>query len=253
MAIFEAVAGEMLGRVVRLQVQTRPLKSGRPRGYDPSGLHAVTHLDVSPSGVVGTTADGQRLLDCHHVEHPQTRDGKGRRGVSLLALGDYRWLRARFGAHLVDGVAGESMLIDRATPLAGLDLSAGLLVAGQPPFRLAAVRPATPCVEFSRFCLGRSLDAGEEVDDTVRGALAELIGHRGFIAVAGEQGRVAVGDLVCLAGELRDGPSARHGVSGGLGGELRGGLRGGLRHGLHDGPSGRLRDGLPGELREEIR
>lgn len=190
--------GRLLGRVVRLQVQRSPLKPGAAvtRSYDPGPITEVAALELTPRGVVGVDRHGGRVLDVHNAAHPQTRDRKGRAGVSLMSRADYAALRARFGGHLVDGCGGETLLLDTEEPLAGREFPVGLLLesAGGVPVALERVRVAAPCVEFARFCLGRepgTLDAG------VLGAMAELDGGaRGYRAVAGSWARVVPGARV---------------------------------------------------------
>jgi hypothetical protein len=61
-----------IGRIKLVQVQRASLKAGeRPyRYFDPTPLLVVDGLLLSPGGVVGLTADGDRVVDVHHVEHP---------------------------------------------------------------------------------------------------------------------------------------------------------------------------------------
>lgn len=171
----------LLGTVVRLQVQRSRLKPG-PRGarvYDPSPLLEVDALDVCPRGVTGVTADGP-VLDVHHADHPDTRNVKLVNGLSLLPRAHYARLRQAYGPHLVDGAAGESLLLDTdglwpADALAGpleLETTDGWL-------RLTDGVAAPPCVEFSRFCLD---DLAAPADgDAVQRALDDLDhGVRGF-------------------------------------------------------------------------
>lgn len=173
---------DVLGTVVRLQLQTSHLKP-RPSGsghYDPAPLQQVESLTVSEQGCAGP--DG--LLDLHHAAHPQTRNKRLVNGLSLLPQAHYDRMRATYGEHVVDGVAGENVLLATDRPwtvqdLTGellLEVDGGTLVMTQP-------MAAPPCVEFSRWCLGRSetgpLTAG--VDDEVAAALEHLDhGTRGF-------------------------------------------------------------------------
>jgi len=62
--------------IVRLQVQRYPMKAGRAplRYYEPAALVSVQRLLAGPSGVRGITADGEKVLDVHHQNHPQCRD-----------------------------------------------------------------------------------------------------------------------------------------------------------------------------------
>lgn len=187
--------GEVLGRVVRLQVQRSRLKPGpaTTRAYDPAPLLEVAALRVGPRGVVGLLPGGE-VVDVHHADHQDTRNSRFGNGLSLLPRAHYVRMRARYGDHLADGVAGESLLLDTAGPLAACDLVGDLLletVDGRHlPVSDATV--ASPCVEFSRFALGRA--AGGPVDNEVLGAMADLDhGTRGFYLRVTGTGTVVAG------------------------------------------------------------
>ena len=185
---------ELIGTVVRLQVQRSQLKPG-PRGarvYDPAPLLEVSALDVGPRGVTGRGPDGP-VLDVHHADHPDSRNVQLLNGLSLLPRAHYEALRARYGAHLVDGAAGESVLLDTDGPWTADDLAGGLALetvdGGLLP--LSAAAPAAPCVEFARFCLQRP--PGPD-DPELAAALEDLDGGtRGFYVLVGGEGRVQVG------------------------------------------------------------
>lgn len=188
-------------RIVGLQIQTRPLKPDRE--YRPEGLQPVDRLLVSPRGNHGewTDADGDHsAVDVHHQDHPQSRDRKGKGGISVMGTGDYVRLREQYGPHLVDGIAGESVLVDAPDGLAGRAFPEHFSVrtrSGLINFRIGRV--AGPCVEFSRFCLGEPPSA--EVSDAVRKALIDLDdGHRGYRAAAFDSGVINVGDTIVLPG-----------------------------------------------------
>lgn len=191
----------MLGTVVGLFVQRQPVKQGRAplREYRTDDIVAVPGLTVDADGVIGHPTEGDAVLDVHHRLHPQSRDRRGRAGISVMATGDYDWLRARYGDHLVDGAAGCTLLVD-GPGLAGRDLGAGLEVhTSDGVLALSGVGVADPCVEFSRFCLGEAPSA--VVSDDVRQALIDLDdGHRGYRGVAGRAGRIALGDVVYAVG-----------------------------------------------------
>ena len=206
--------------VVRLQVQIAPMKPGRApwRVYDPSCLREVEHLRLTSSGVVGVLPDGAELLDVHHTDHPLSRDRRGLAGVSVMATGDYVALRARYGPHLVDGIAGEGVLVDYPPGLAGwpmpeevvLRRSLGARVHGtpaaaddpiraddRPELRLHSVQVADPCVEFTRFCL--RLPASDVVGSDVIAGLADLGGGaRGHKMVAGSEWVLRRGDVLLI-------------------------------------------------------
>lgn len=181
---------ELIGTVVRLQVQRSRLKPGPAvsRRYDPTPLQQVDALEVGPRGCVGLLP-GERLLDVHHADHPDSRNVKLVNGLSLLPRSHYVRLRERYGAHLVDGVAGESVLLATERPWPdGAEL---LLETDADPLQLGDVLPAAPCVEFSRFCL--QLPVGP-VGEDVREALKDLDGGvRGYYASARGSGTVTVG------------------------------------------------------------
>ena len=182
---------ELIGTVVRLQVQRSRLKPGprATRVYDPSPLLEVAELEVGPRGVVGQTAAGPGL-DVHHADHPDSRN-RGLNGLSLLPRAHYDELRARYGDHLVDGAAGESVLLDTAGPWAALEGPLLLETTDGGLLELTDPRVAAPCVEFSRFCLGRG--PGPD-DDELAAALDHLDGGtRGFYVTATGTGRVQPG------------------------------------------------------------
>jgi hypothetical protein len=172
-------AVDVIGTVVRLQVQRSRLKPAR--AYDPSPLLEVAALEVSSRGVVG---DGH--LDVHHADHPDSRNRGLLNGLSLLPRAHYARLRARFGEHLVDGIAGESLLLDTDGPWDALPDELALETVDGDPLRLTRPIPAAPCVEFTRFCLRSEqglAEALEELDHGVRGF---------YVTVEGE-GRVEAG------------------------------------------------------------
>jgi hypothetical protein len=116
--------------VIRVQVQRDRIKPGVAphREYRPGVLHEVAELHVTPEGAIGVDADGTRHIDVHHRQHPNTRDARGRSGLSIMTTGDYLALRARYGPHLMDGIAGESILLDYAPGLARRAMPAELWI-----------------------------------------------------------------------------------------------------------------------------
>lgn len=176
---------ELIGAVVRLQVQRSRLKPGRPaaRVYDPAPLLEVGTLDLGPRGVTG---DG--VLDVHHADHSDTRNNALRNGISVMTASRYRALRSAYGERIVDGIAGESLLLDTDHLL---DLSGRLLLESDDGLIELTGEAAAPCVEFSRFVLGRAAgDLGPEVLATLA-ALGD--GARGYYLQTSGSGRVRAG------------------------------------------------------------
>jgi hypothetical protein len=187
-------AVELIGTVVRLQVQCSRLKPGpaTTRFYDPSPLLEVAAVDVGPRGVVGVTESGP-VVDVHHADHPDSRNRRLTNGLSLLPRPHYASLRARFGSHLVEGVAGESVLLD--TPVSwdppGPTGELVLETADGEHLALADVVPIRPCIEFARWCLRRPVGP---VDDEVQATMQLLDdGARGYYAVPQGSGRIETG------------------------------------------------------------
>ena len=183
---------ELIGTVVRLQVQRSRLKPGPPttRVYDPAPLLEVAALDVGPRGVVGVT-EGGPLVDVHHADHPDSRNRRLGNGLSLMPQAHYAALRARYGDHVLDGTAGESLLLATNGPWTDLPADLVLEAVDGDLVPLALVEPAPPCVEFSRWCL--RAPAGD-VGPAVLAGLDDLGGGaRGFYAQPLAAGRVEAG------------------------------------------------------------
>ena len=186
-------AVDLIGTVVRLQVQRSRLKPGArgAKAYDPAPLLEVPELEVGPRGVVGLV-DGRRVVDVHSPDHPDSR-WRGGNGLSLLPRPHHDALRRQYGDALADGTAGESLLLDTGRPLTAADLAGELLLetVDGPPLRLTGAAPAPPCVEFSRWVLGREPGA---LDDEVLATLDALGGGaRGFYVDVHGTGRVRAG------------------------------------------------------------
>lgn len=184
----------LLGTVARVQVQRSRLKPGpaATRVYDPSPLLEVEALEVGPRGAVGQTTDGP-VLDVHHADHPDTRNRRLANGLSLLPRAHYAAMRERYGPHLTDGVAGESLLLDTVGPWTVADVAGTLLLetVDGDLLELEAPIAAPPCVEFSRFCLG--LPPGPVGPDVAQ-ALDDLDGGaRGFYVQVRGTGRIERG------------------------------------------------------------
>ena len=115
-----------------------------------------------------------------------------------MGTGDYLALRERYGQHVVDGIAGETILLDAPAGFAGGDLPVSVTVnTADGPLELLGVRPADPCVEFSRFCLRQEPSA--VVGDDVQETMVMLDGGaRGYRSSAAGEGIIALGDTVTM-------------------------------------------------------
>ncbi len=194
-----------LGTVVRLQVQQSNLKIGptQARTYDPTPIRVVPAITLSEGGVTGIDDRGAPVPDVHHRDHPSGKN-LGMNDICILFTAHYRAMRERFGDHVADGIAGESILVETEETVRPEDVARGIVIrtAGGGEALLEEVRVAEPCVEFTRFSIHYPPDSRS--DRQVTEALDFLRdGRRGFYAsYNGKPIRVALGDTVFLgAGE----------------------------------------------------
>jgi len=188
----------LLGRIVRIQVQRAPLKV--PHGYyEPDFITPVPEAILDHDGVLGRLGDEQ-IVDAHHRRHPRARGG-GTRALSIGFTGHYAAMAERFGARASLGIAGENLVVE-GPPLRMADLEGGVEIhtAGGAVVALPAMRPATPCREFTSFLLGyREPRSRDEIAEELA-FLSE--GTRGFIVDVEhlqEPVDLTVGDAVYLA------------------------------------------------------
>ena len=186
---------ELLGRIVKLQIQAEPLKAtGR---YDPSHLVVASEALVGEAGMLIGDDNGW-IVDAHHRAHPRARGG-GNRALSIGFTGHYDAMALRFESVPL-GIAGENIIVDgpavRMTEIGG-----GLLIrrSDGAEIELKGTRPAAPCRPFTSFLLG-SDDVLERA--TIQSELAFLSdGTRGFlVSVNTGDGyeEIAVGDEVFI-------------------------------------------------------
>jgi hypothetical protein len=189
--------GELIGKIVRLQVQKVPIKI-KGEAYLPHEILSVESASVDAWGMLGFH-DGTWVVDAHHRSHPAARGG-GRRPLSVGFTGHYDKMAERFGSAPI-GIAGENIIID-GPAFALADLGEGLIVktASGSVMSLERPRVAAPCVEFTSFMLGLE---GVAPRDEIDGPLADLHdGRRGFIVAADRHPTaevLTVGDEVFLA------------------------------------------------------
>lgn len=173
---------QRIGIVRHVQIQRSPLKTGSPRIYSTTPIKRVDGLRLTPRGVMGLMDDGAEIMDVHHVDHRQSRNRGNANGISINFTGHYAQMRARFGPHLVDGCAGENILIEceRIWTLAELGGRLALEHADNGAITyLVDILDAPPCVEFSRFA------SNAQSPETIKAALQFLDhGMRGFYVTA---------------------------------------------------------------------
>ena len=191
-----------IGSIKQVQVQCSRLKLGQKphEYYDPTPLLVVSRLHLTPRGVIGITSEGEQIIDIHNASHSDTRqEDDGSNGISLGFSCHYEAMRAKFGTHLVDGIAGENILVETEQTQTQADLGPALAIriaaTGQFVY-LKDIVVAAPCVPFSRF-------AAEKDTRLSNAGLKEALqflndGCRGFYATLGsaESAFIQAGDVV---------------------------------------------------------
>lgn len=155
----------LLGNIVRLQIQISSLKiDGEPgRYFTTEPIRRATALEID-EGTITANVDGRRTLDVHSARHPDSRNRGNGNMLSVLFTGHYSLLRERFGSHVVDGVAGENILVECPERVTLENIERGLMIERKTGERihLDTVAVAHPCTEFSRYCLDDlNADPGE--------------------------------------------------------------------------------------------
>jgi hypothetical protein len=193
-----------LGHIVGLQVQRSTLKLPSPPGmangryYDPGALLPVTRLELTSEGVFGVVDPGEPVIDVHHLHHPTSKNTDNENAMSVGFTSHYLSMRERFGPHLIDGIAGENVLVAADAEIAPERLLDGLEIVLQDgrQVHLEHIIVAEPCIEFTRYAL--RLDplqpGGEACTDGLRFLRN---GTRGFyVSYTGEPVVLSVGDVV---------------------------------------------------------
>lgn len=187
-----------IGRIKQVQIQRTALKLGEKphRYYDPSSLLVVEKLFLTPRGVSGVIAAGEQLIDVHNMDHPASRNALVN-GVSLGFTSHYRAMRDRFGSHLVDGCAGENILVETLEEFQHEALGKRIAIQAQENgvlVYLERLKVAAPCIEFSRFALNELMPVPAEIlretliflDHGRRGYYATFAGEEPFAIQAGD-------------------------------------------------------------------
>ena len=191
-----------LGRVKLVQVQPNGLIIKSPSGYfyDASRLVKVDSLTITSLGIEADTLEGEHVLDIHHIDHPD----KAYDNDDLVSIGftsHYKAMRAHFGEHMVDGIAGENIIIEYEPEVWLDDLGGQIAFENANTGRLArldVVSYAAPCDEFSHFA-ARSQD--KRLPAAKLKSTLQFLGNgrRGFLLVlinGQEQATVRSGDRV---------------------------------------------------------
>jgi hypothetical protein len=178
-----------LGKVKLVQLQPSGLIIETPSGYfyDASRRLEVDRLLITAKGIEATTPEGAHVLDIHHIDHPD----KAYDDDDLISIGftsHYKAMRARFGEHMVDGIAGENIIIEYDKEVWTDDLGQQIAIENSETGQMTLldlVCFAAPCDEFSHFAAKsqkKRLPAAE-----LRATLQFLNnGRRGFLLVLGE-------------------------------------------------------------------
>jgi len=171
--------GELIGTIVRLQVQRYPVKL-KGEAYLHEGILPVERAAIDSWGMVGWHDDAW-IVDTHHHAHPSRRGG-GKRSLSVGFTGHYKLMEERFGSAPI-GIAGENIIV-AGPPLSLEQMGEGLIIETSEGIEVLLERPrvAAPCAEFTSFMLGLDHVATRE---EIQAPLADLHdGRRGFIVAA---------------------------------------------------------------------
>ena len=178
-----------LGTVKLVQVQPAGLIVETPSGYfyDASRRVEVERLIITSLGIEATTPAGEHVLDIHHINHPD----KAYDNDDLVSIGftsHYNSMRAHFGEHMEDGIAGENIIIEYEKEVWLEDLGQQIAIENiETGHRtiLDVVSFASPCSEFSHFAAGSQ---GEKLPAAELKATLQFLdkGRRGFLLLLRE-------------------------------------------------------------------
>ncbi len=180
----------LLGEVKLVQLQPHgliidtPGKTATGYFYDATRLVQVDRLIITDLGIEATIPGGTHVLDIHHINHPD----KEYDDDDLICIGftsHYEAMRIRFGAHLVDGIAGENIIIECDREIWPEDLGKQLIIENANTghqMKLEMVSHANPCQEFSQFAMGTPYEKPPAAE--MKATLQFLgNGRRGFLLV----------------------------------------------------------------------
>ncbi len=196
-----------LGTVKLVQVQPSGLIIETPSGYfyDVTRRVEVDRLIINSLGIEAITQDGEHVLDIHHINHPD----KAYDDDDLVSFGftsHYEAMRERFGEHMVDGSAGENIIIDYEDEVWLDDMGGQIAIesakTGQRTL-LDVLSFAPPCEEFSHFV---AQSQHERLPAAELKSILQFLnnGRRGFLLVLSEgqeEATVQPGDRVFVTRE----------------------------------------------------
>ena len=178
-----------IGQIKLVQLQPSGLIIETPTGgfYDASRRLEVDRLQITSLGIEAITQEGEHVLDIHHISHP----GKAYDNDDLICIGftpHYDAMRTRFGEHMVDGIAGENIIIETEEEVWLPDLGQGIAIENQETKSrtlLDLISFASPCHEFSHFAM-QSQD--KKLPAIELKAVLQFLdkGRRGFLLVLRE-------------------------------------------------------------------
>ncbi len=191
---------QKIGTVAFVQVQRYSMKRtvDGDYQYDTNPLMRVDKLWLNDSGISGISDDKTVIVDVHSQAHPESKC-RGDNKISFGFLPNYDAMRERFGNHMTDGIAGESILIEVEGKLTDnlLDKQWILETADGQRVNLASVVVAPPCREFSIFCAQETI-AGAELKDTLQFLHNGRRGYYAELADASMTCTVQAGDVLYI-------------------------------------------------------
>jgi hypothetical protein len=155
-----------IGVIKFVQIQQASLKAHHADGtryYNPTPLLHLKRIQLTADGVIGLTESNDAIIDVHHIKHPQSRH-RGDNPISIGFTSHYAHMRATYGDHLTDGIAGESIIVETSTHYTPESLGDHLAIyqhATNTYIDLNDIIPIPPCEPFSRFAQNRDLTPPE--------------------------------------------------------------------------------------------
>jgi len=171
-------------KLVQLQPSGLIIETASGYFYDASRRVEMDRLLLTSKGIEATTPEGEHVLDIHHINHPD----KEYDNDDLISIGftsHYEAMRTRFGEHMVDGIAGENIIIEYGEEVWPEDLGQQIGIENTETGRMVLldlVSFAAPCDEFSHFA---ARSQNERLQPAELKATLQFLnnGRRGFLLV----------------------------------------------------------------------